>query len=81
MRICSKGFCTAQAVGNLLGSVPEKHCSCELSIPEQQWPSLCCLHTLLYHLSGGFIKTIVRVLRCVGHYNSKLLVDKVGFDQ
>jgi hypothetical protein len=28
-------------------------------------------------LPGGFIKTIIRVLRCVGHFNSKLLVDKV----
>lgn len=28
--------------------------------------------------TGGFIKTIIRVLRCVGHYNSKLLLDKVG---
>jgi hypothetical protein len=27
--------------------------------------------------TGGFIKTIIRVLRCVGHFNSKLLVDKV----
>jgi hypothetical protein len=27
--------------------------------------------------TGGFIKTIIRVLRCVGHYNSKLLLDKV----
>ncbi|KAF8072459.1 NRPB1 [Scenedesmus sp. PABB004] len=28
----------------------------------------------VYHC--GFIKTIIRVLRCVGHYNSKLLLDK-----
>jgi hypothetical protein len=28
--------------------------------------------------TGGFIKTIIRVLRCVGHFNSKLLVDKVN---
>lgn len=28
----------------------------------------------VYHC--GFIKTIIRVLRCVGHFNSKLMVDK-----
>jgi hypothetical protein len=28
-------------------------------------------------LSGGFIKTVIRVLRCVGHYNSKILLDRV----
>jgi hypothetical protein len=27
--------------------------------------------------TGGFIKTLIRVLRCVGHFNSKLLLDKV----
>lgn len=27
--------------------------------------------------AGGFIKTVIRILRCVGHYNSKLLIDKV----
>lgn len=27
--------------------------------------------------AAGFIKTVIRVLRCVGHYNSKLLIDKV----
>lgn len=27
--------------------------------------------------AGGFIKTVLRVLRCVGHANSKLLIDKV----
>jgi hypothetical protein len=26
---------------------------------------------------GGFIKTVIRVLRCVGHYNSKILLDRV----
>jgi hypothetical protein len=29
-------------------------------------------------LPGGFIKTVIRVLRCVGHYNSKILLDRVG---
>ncbi|KAF6257604.1 hypothetical protein COO60DRAFT_1622218 [Scenedesmus sp. NREL 46B-D3] len=28
----------------------------------------------VYHC--GFIKTVIRVLRCVGHYNSKILLDK-----
>jgi hypothetical protein len=28
-------------------------------------------------LPGGFIKTVIRVLRCVGHYNSKILLDRV----
>lgn len=27
--------------------------------------------------AGGFIKTVIRVLRCVGHTNSKILLDKV----
>lgn len=34
-------------------------------------------HVLTVVVPGGFIKTIIRVLRCVGHFNSKLLVDKV----
>lgn len=36
-----------------------------------------CLSVPASVLPGGFIKTIIRVLRCVGHFNSKLLVDKV----
>jgi hypothetical protein len=39
-----------------------------------QW--LICGHAAV--CTGGFIKTIIRVLRCVGHFNSKLLVDKVN---
>eukprot|EP00879_Flechtneria_rotunda_P009984 GHRR01010440.1.p1 GENE.GHRR01010440.1~~GHRR01010440.1.p1 ORF type:complete len:130 (+),score=33.88 GHRR01010440.1:359-748(+) len=30
----------------------------------------------VYHC--GLIKTVIRVLRCVGHFNSKLLIEKVG---
>lgn len=37
---------------------------------------LICGHAAV--CTGGFIKTIIRVLRCVGHFNSKLLVDKVN---
>jgi hypothetical protein len=33
--------------------------------------------TFVYAPVGGFIKTVIRVLRCVGHYNSKILLDKV----
>jgi DNA-directed RNA polymerase II subunit RPB1 len=31
----------------------------------------------MYHV--GFIKTVVKVLRCVSFHNSKLLVSKVGY--
>lgn len=33
----------------------------------------------VYHI--GFIKTVVRVLRCVSYHTSRLLVDKVGHDE
>jgi len=35
------------------------------------------IQTNVSSTAGGFIKTVIRVLRCVGHYNSKLLIDKV----
>ena len=31
----------------------------------------------MYH--AGFIKTVIRILRCVSYHTSKLLVDKVCF--
>lgn len=48
-----------------------------LQLPRAELPSPQHLARLLWVCAGGFIKTIIRVLRCVGHYNSKLLVDKV----
>jgi len=35
------------------------------------------LYQPMYH--AGFIKTVIRILRCVSYHTSKLLVDKVGF--
>jgi hypothetical protein len=59
------------AIGQLIVGVPT---SCK---PPVLLAAAYFFIDFVYAPVGGFIKTVIRVLRCVGHYNSKILLDKV----